>query len=74
MSLQLNEIEDFKKHYEHAFNVHLSDEEAVELADRLDELYRIILDRSSGAEDVPRHPIPPWSPQPERGEEGSPPA
>lgn len=60
MPLRPDEMEEFKKRYEHAFNVRLSDEEAVELADRLDQLYRIVLDRSAGAEDVPRHPLPPW--------------
>lgn len=60
MSLQPEELEDFKSRYERVFNIRLSDEEAFELASRMAELYRIVLDRSAGAEDVPRHPLPPW--------------
>ncbi len=63
MALQPDELEDFKSRYERVFNIRLSDEEAFELAGRLDELYRIVLDRSAGADDVPRHPLPPWRPQ-----------
>jgi len=71
MSLSPKELEEFKGRYEHAFNIRLTDGEALDLADRLEELYRIVLDRSAGAEDVPRHPIKPWWRRPESGLEGS---
>lgn len=60
MSLSPTELEEFKTRYEHAFNIRLSDGEALDLADRLEELYRIVLNRSAAAEDVPRDPLPPW--------------
>jgi len=60
MSLSPAELEDFKKRYEHAFNIKLSDGEALDLADRLEELYRIVLDRSAGADELPRAPNSPW--------------
>lgn len=71
MSLSPKELEEFKTRYEHAFNIRLSDGQALDLADRLEELYRIVLDRSAGAEDVPRHPIEPWWRRPESDVEGS---
>jgi hypothetical protein len=75
MTLTPGELEDFKVRYEHAFNIRLSDGEALDLADRLEELYRIVLDRSAGAEDVPRHPIKPWWRRPRgEGEGRGPPA
>ena len=75
MTLTPEELEDFKARYEHAFNTRLSDGEALDLADRLEELYRLVLDRSAGAEDVPRHPIKPWWRRPKREGEGrAPPA
>lgn len=75
MTLTPGELEDFKARYEHAFNTRLSDGEALDLADRLEELYRIVLDRSAGAEDVPRHPIKPWWRRPRgEGEGRGPPA
>lgn len=60
MPLSPEELDEFKKHYENAFNIRLSDDEAVELADRLDELYRIVLDRSAAAEDLPKPKGAPW--------------
>lgn len=60
MALTPDELEEFKTHYQHAFNVRLSDGEAVDLADRLEELYRIVLDRSAAAEDVPKPAGAPW--------------
>ena len=72
MALTPEELEEFKTHYEHAFNVRLSDGEAVDLADRLEELYRIVLDRSAGAEDVPKTSVAPWWRKPEgEGEQES---
>lgn len=68
MSLSPKEVEEFKMRYEHTFNTRLSDGEALDLADRLEELYRIVLGRSANAEDVPRHPIKPWWRRPESGE------
>ena len=62
MSLFPAEIEEFKKRYEHAFNIKLSDGEAVDLADRLEDLYRIVLDRSAAPDELPRAPRPPWHP------------
>jgi len=70
MTLSPEELEDFKARYEHAFNVRLSDGEALDLADRLEELYRIVLDRSADAEDVPQHPIKPWWRHPNNEGEG----
>lgn len=46
--------------YEHAFNIRLSDGEALDLADRLEELYRMVLNRSAGPGEMPRAPSPPW--------------
>ncbi|MEJ6789515.1 hypothetical protein BrevBR_08165 [Brevundimonas sp. BR2-1] len=60
MPLSPDEIEEFKKRYEHAFNIKLSDGEALDLADRLEELYRIVLDRSAAPDELPRAPNPPW--------------
>lgn len=68
MTLTPHELEDFKARYEHAFNVRLSDGEALDLADRLEELYRIVLDRSADPKDLPRAPSPPWRSEPKRGE------
>ena len=65
MTLTPEELEDFKARYEHAFNIRLSDGEALDLADRLEELYRIVLDRSAGAEDVPRTHSAPWWREPD---------
>jgi hypothetical protein len=70
MALTPEELEEFKTHYEHVFNVRLSDEEAVELASRLDELYRIVLDRSSGADDAPKPAGAPWWRKPQSEGEG----
>lgn len=64
MSLSPAELEEFKKRYEHAFNIKLSDGEALDLADRLEELYRIVLDRSTAQDELPRAPNPPWRPEP----------
>ncbi|MDQ7842082.1 MAG: hypothetical protein RDU83_13840 [bacterium] len=75
MTLSPAELEDFKARYEHAFNIRLSDGEAFDLADRLEELYRIVLDRSADAEDVPRTHSAPWWRRPEgEGEGRGPPA
>lgn len=63
MSLSREELEEFKTRYEHAFNIRLSDGEALDLADRLEELYRIVLNRSAAPEDMPRAPNPPWRPE-----------
>lgn len=68
MSLSREEIEEFKKRYEHAFNIRLSDGEALDLADRLEELYRVVLDRSAAPDELPRAPEPPWR-TPQGGEE-----
>lgn len=74
MALTPEELEEFKTHYQHAFNVRLSDGEALDLAGRLEELYRIVLDRSAEAEDVPRTHSAPWWRQPNtEGEERGPP-
>lgn len=75
MTLSPAELEDFKARYEHAFNIRLSDGEALDLADRLEELYRIVLDRSADAEDVPRTDSAPWWRRPKgEGEGRGPPA
>lgn len=68
MSLSPGELEEFKTRYEHAFNIRLSDGEALDLADRLEELYRIVLNRSAGPGEMPRVHNPPWRPQPPSGE------
>tara|TARA_R110002124_G_scaffold243235_1_gene408299 strand:+ start:8017 stop:8244 length:228 start_codon:yes stop_codon:yes gene_type:complete len=60
MSLSPDELEEFKTRYQHAFNVRLSDEEALDLADRLEELYRVVLDRSAEPGELPRAPNPIW--------------
>lgn len=60
MSLAPEELEEFKKRYEHAFTIRLSDGEALDLADRLEELYRIVLDRSAEPDEIPRASSPPW--------------
>lgn len=60
MSLAPEELEEFKTRYEHAFNMRLSDGEALDLADRLEELYRIVLYRSAEPGELPRVPCPPW--------------
>lgn len=65
MSLSPEELEEFKTRYEHAFNIRLSDGEALDLADRLEELYRIVLNRSAGPDEMPRAPSPPWRPEPQ---------
>lgn len=64
MSLSPEELEEFKKRYEHAFNIRLSDGEALDLADRLEELYRIVLNRSAEPGEMPRAPSPPWRHEP----------
>lgn len=69
MSLSFDELEVFKTRYQHAFNIRLSDEEALDLADRLEELYRVVLDRSAGPGELPRAPIPPWCPHPQNSSE-----
>ncbi|WP_439476940.1 hypothetical protein [Brevundimonas sp.] len=63
MSLPPEELKEFKTRYEHAFNIRLSDGEALDLADRLEELYRIVLSRSVEAGEMPRVPSPPWHPK-----------
>ncbi|HYC99552.1 hypothetical protein [Brevundimonas sp.] len=68
MTLTPEELEDFKTRYEHAFNIRLSDGEALDLADRLEELYRIVLNRSTDPEELPRAPSPPWRAQSGSGE------
>lgn len=65
MSLSPEELEGFKTRYQHAFNIRLSDGEALDLADRLEELYRLVLNRSAGPGETPRAPDPPWRPQPQ---------
>jgi hypothetical protein len=70
MSLSPNELEEFKMRYEHAFNIRLSDGEALDLADRLEELYRIVLDRSAAAGRGPRPESEPWWRRPHGDEEG----
>ncbi len=60
MSLSPRELEEFKMRYEHAFNIRLSDGEALDLADRLEELYRIVINRSTEQSEMPRAPKPPW--------------
>lgn len=72
MSLSPEELDEFKTRYEHAFNVRLSDGEALDLADRLEELYRIVLNRSAEPGEMPRAPNPPWRPAPKAdGEENA---
>lgn len=63
MSLSPKELEEFKSRYQHAFNIRLSDGEALDLADRLEELYRIVLNRSAEPGELPRAPNPPWRPE-----------
>ncbi len=63
MSLSPEELEEFKRRYEHAFNIRLADGEALDLAGRLEELYRIVLNRSAGPGEMPRAPSPPWRPK-----------
>lgn len=60
MSLSADELEEFKTRYEHVFGTHLSDDEALDLADRLEELYRIVLRRSAAPGEAPRPVAPPW--------------
>lgn len=60
MTLTPEELEDFKARYQNAFNVRLSDEEALDLADRLEELYRIVLNRSAEPSEMPRAPSVSW--------------
>jgi len=70
MSLSPKELKEFKTRYEHAFDIRLSDEEALDLADRLEEFYRIVLNRSAEPSEMPRAPNPPWRPAPKAdGEE-----
>ena len=64
MPLSPQELEEFKTRYEHAFNIRLSDGEALDLADRLEELYRIVLNRSAEPGEMPRAPNPRWRPKP----------
>ena len=61
MTLAGDELEDFKRTYENAFQVRLSDEEARELAERLKELYRTVLRRSTSAAEEPRAIELPWA-------------
>lgn len=63
MSLSPEELDEFKTRYQHAFNIRLSDGEAVDLADRLEELYRTVLNRSAEPGEMPRAPTPPWRPE-----------
>lgn len=65
MSLSPEELEEFKTRYDHAFDIRLSDGEALDLADRLEELYRIVLNRSAKPGELPRAPNPSWRPAPE---------
>lgn len=60
MSLSADELREFKTRYEHVFNRRLSDDEALDLADRLEELYRIVLRRSAAPAATPRPVAPPW--------------
>lgn len=60
MSLSEDELEEFKTRYEHVFGTRLSDDEALDLADRLEELYRIVLRRSAAPSERPRPVAPPW--------------
>lgn len=69
MTLSPEELEEFKTRYQHAFNIRLSDGEALDLADRLEELYRIVLNRSAEPGEMPRAPSPLWWRPPE-GEGG----
>jgi hypothetical protein len=61
MTLAGDELEDFKRTYENAFQVRLSDEEAHELAERLKDLYRTVLRRSAPDGAEPRPVQPPWA-------------
>lgn len=63
MSLSQEELSEFKTRYEYAFNIRLSDGEAFDLADRLEELYRIVLNRSAEPGEMPRGTSPPWRPK-----------
>lgn len=72
MSLSPEELVEFKTRYEHAFNIRLSDGEALDLADRLEELYRIVLDRSADPGELPRAPNLPWRSGSEAGGEKRP--
>lgn len=63
MSLSSDELDAFKTRYQHVFNIRLSDEEALDLADRLEELYRVVLNRSAEPGEMPRAPNPPWCPR-----------
>ena len=60
MSLSADELREFKTRYEHVFGMRLSDDEALDLADRLEELYRIVLRRSAAPAATPRPVAPPW--------------
>ena len=71
MSLSPKELEEFKTRYQHAFNIRLSDGEALDLADRLEELYRLVLSRSAEPGEMPRAPNPPWHQTPEGAGENS---
>lgn len=73
MSFSPEELEEFKTRYDRAFNIRLSDGEAFELADRLEGLYRIVLNRSAEPCEMPRAPSPPWRPKSQiKGEENAP--
>lgn len=65
MILSSEELEDFKKTYENAFDIRLSDEGAHELADELKQLYRTVLRRSTPINETPRQVRPPWEGQAE---------
>lgn len=60
MTLAGDELEDFKRTYENAFQKRLSDDEARELAERLKDLYRTVLRRSAPAGEEPRPINPSW--------------
>ena len=74
MSLSWKELEEFKRRYEHAFNIRLSDGEALDLAGRLEELYCIVLKRSAEPREMPRAVTPPWGYRPKSTEEGNQPS
>lgn len=60
MTLSGDQLEDFKKTYENAFDIWLSDNDAQELAERLKHLYRTVLLRSAPPGEEPRDVRPPW--------------
>lgn len=66
MTLDGEALEDFKRRYENAFSIRLSDEEARELEANLKHLYRIVRRRSAGRDEPPALRLPWCNPSQDR--------